>query len=221
MSIAILGGSGPQGSGLALRLANAGVEVVIGSRDAERAKEAAAELNARLNDRCSKIIGAENRQAVQQAHEIVILSVPWSAHHSTLDSIRESMEGKILVDIVVPLSENNPKKVDMPPEGSATESAQNLLGENINVVGALHNVSAKVLNNINEPINCDILICGNNLEAKNTVMSLIEKIGAKAYNCGLAESARCIEALTPILIRLNISKSTSFKHAGIKIWGED
>jgi len=122
--------------------------------------------------------------------------------------------------MAVPLAEGNPKKTDMPPEGSATEAAQAMLGDGVMVVGALHNVSASVLSALDQPINCDILVCGNDLAAKKKVMTMIEQMGATAYNCGLAESARCIEALTSVLIRLNMSKATPFKHAGIKIWAE-
>ena len=220
MTLAILGGTGPQGRGLALRFAMVGIDIVIGSRDSDRASDIASELGKDLPLGAGEISGGSNQYAVSQADEMVILSVPWSAHHSTIEAVKEYLEDKILLDIVVPLAENNPKKVVMPPEGSATESAQSFLGDKTFVVGALHNVSAKVLAKIEDPINCDILICGNNLDAKQKVSELIEKLGVKVYNCGLAESARCIEALTPILIRLNISKVTGFKHAGIKIWGE-
>ncbi|MBT6440851.1 MAG: NADPH-dependent F420 reductase [Alphaproteobacteria bacterium] len=221
MTIAILGGTGPQGSGLALRFAIAGVDVVIGSRDGTRAADGAAALAVKLPAGAGSISGLGNDEAVAAADEIVILSVPWNAHQRTLEGIKDALAGKILVDIVVPLAEDNPKKVVMPPEGSATEAAQALLGDDVPVVGALHNVSARVLGAPEHAINCDILVCGNNIDAKKKVIALIEKLGVTAYNCGLAQSARCIEALTPILIRLNISKSTPFKHGGIKIWGED
>ena len=116
---------------------------------------------------------------------------------------------------------DDPKKTDMPPEGSATEAAQALLGDEIPVMGALHNVSAHTLNDIEIPINCDVLVCGNGLEPRKKVMELIEKIGVKTYNAGDAEAARCIEAITPILIRINISKAVPFSHAGIKIWAPE
>ena len=106
----------------------------------------------------------------------------------------------------------------MPPEGSATEAAQTLLGDKVEVVGAFHNVSAHSLNDLNHPINCDILVCGNSLEARKKVIDLANKIGVEAYNAGDAQSARCIEAITPILIRINISKAVPFTHAGLKIW---
>lgn len=224
MTIAILGGTGPQGKGLALRFARAGIPVVIGSRDAERAIECAAALTEQLTDIApgsAAVSGADTISAVQQASQLVILAVPFSAHNATLSSIKEILPGKVLVDIVVPLAEGNPKAVAMPPEGSATEAAQALLGEAIPVVGALHNVSAVTLNKLDQRINCDVLVCGNDLDAKNAVRDVLSKIGITSYNAGTAESARCIEAITPILIRLNISKEVPFSHAGIRIWAPD
>lgn len=216
MTIAILGGTGPQGRGLALRFALAGVDVVLGSRDAERAQEIAQELIGKLDKCPGTISGLGNDDAVAAASEIVILAVPYSAHDATLLSIKDQLKGKILVDIAVPLGAK-PTMIDMPSEGSATEAAQAILGDDIPVVGALHNVSAHSLNALESPINCDILVCGNSLEAKKKVMSLITELGVIAYNAGPVENARCIEAITPILIRLNISKAVPFTHAGIKI----
>lgn len=218
MTIAILGGTGPQGQGLALRFARAGVPVVIGSRESTRAEETAAELQAKLGSDAAEITGAATLDAVNAADEFVILSVPYSGHNATLGAIKDHLAGKILVDIVVPLSAEDPKKVDMPPEGSATEAAQAILGPDVPVIGALHNVSATTLNTLDWPINCDVLVCGNGLKPRQKVMALVEKIGVTAYNAGDAQSARCIEALTPILIRINISKQVPFSHAGVRIW---
>jgi len=217
--IAIIGGTGPQGQGLALRFARAGVQVALGSRDGARATEIVAELNAKLGT--ALIEGFDNAGAVAAADEMVILAVPFSAHNATLEALKGGLEGKILVDIVVPLSPNDPKLVEMPPEGSATEAAQALLGPDIPVVGALHNVSAHTLNNLESPINCDILVCGNKLEPRKKVMALVEQLGVQSYNAGNAQAARCIEAITPILIRLNISKAVPFSHAGLKIWAPE
>ncbi|MCP8687698.1 NADPH-dependent F420 reductase [Marinobacterium sedimentorum] len=221
MKISILGGTGPQGRGLALRFARAGIEVAIGSRDAARAADAAAELGALLSPAAARISGHDIRTAVAQADELVILAVPYSAHDATLESIRDLLVAKVLIDIAVPLAQGDPKRVDMPAAGSATEAAQALLGDSIPVVGALHNVSATVLNDLDHSINCDVLVCGNDLAAKEKVIELIRKLDVAAYNCGPAESARCIEAITPILIRLNISKKVPFSHAGIRICPPD
>lgn len=217
MKIAILGGTGPQGSGLALRFAMAGIDVVLGSRNADRAQEIAQELSNKLEGCLGTISGLDNDGAVAAADDMVILAVPYSAHDATLLGVKELLNGKILVDIVVPLGPK-PTMVDMPSEGSATEAAQAILGDDIPVVGALHNVSAHTLNSLENSINCDILVCGNDLEAKKKVMALIAKLDVATYNAGPAANARCIEAITPILIRLNISKAVPFSHAGLKIW---
>ncbi|MFW8634898.1 NADPH-dependent F420 reductase [Cribrihabitans pelagius] len=217
MTIAIIGGTGPQGQGLALRFARAGIPVALGSRDGGRSAGIAAELMAKLPEGAAEITGVDNETATAAADEMVILAVPFSAHNATLEALKPALAGKILVDIVVPLKEGDPKKVDMPPEGSATEAAQALLGDEIPVIGALHNVSATTLNNLDWPINCDILVCGNSLPARKKVIELVRALDVEAYNAGDAEAARCIEAITPILIRLNISKAVPFTHAGIRI----
>lgn len=221
MRIAIIGGTGPQGQGLALRFARAGINVALGSRDGERSAGIAAELMAKLPAGAAEITGLGNEAATAAADEMVILAVPFSAHSATLEALKPGLAGKILVDIVVPLKEGDPKKVEMPPEGSATEAAQALLGGEIPVIGALHNVSANTLNNLDWPINCDILVCGNSLPARKKVIELVGALDVQAYNAGDAEAARCIEAITPILIRQNISKAVPFTHAGIRIWAPD
>lgn len=218
--IAILGGTGPQGQGLALRFARAGVPVFLGSRDGERAKSIAAELNEKLSPfpGACPIQGADNGAAVAAVPRVVMLAVPYAGHDDTIQSIKGALAGKILVDLVVPLAQGNPRAVAMPKEGSATEAAQALLGSDVKVVGALHNVSAHTLNALEEPINCDILACGDDVEATDEVVELVKRLGVSAYNCGPALNARCIEAITPMLIRLNISKKVPFSHAGIRIW---
>ena len=221
MTVGIIGGTGPQGQGLAMRFAVAGVPIFIGSREKNKSEEIVAEIKKKIPSGSALIEGGTNQEAIDRSTEIIIFAVPWEAHNYLLNDLKDQIGKKTLVDIVVPLSKNDPKKVSMPPEGSATEAAQSILGEEIPVVGALHNVSATTLQNLDWKINCDVLVCGNNLNARKQVMSLIEKIGVTAYNAGDAESARCIEALTSILIRINISKMVPFSHAGIKIWAPD
>ena len=220
MAIAVIGGTGPQGRGLAQRCALAGIDVVVGSRDGARAAEIAAALKEGVPGAPGTIEGAANAEAVAHAERLVVLAVPWGAHQATLAGLTEALQGKILVDMAVPLADGNPRKAAMPPEGSATEAAQAMLGAGVAVVGALHNVSAHVLASLDRPINCDVLVCGDDRTARRAVIEMVEAIGARAYDCGPAESARCIEALTPLLIRLNMSKATGFKHAGVKIWPE-
>ncbi|MFS8181145.1 NADPH-dependent F420 reductase [Pseudovibrio denitrificans] len=221
MTLAIIGGTGPQGQGLALRFARAGVPVALGSRDAARGKDIADELMTKLPEGSAKIEGMGNEDAVAASTECVMLAVPYAAHDATLEALKPHLSGKILIDIVVPLAPGDPKTVEMPPEGSATEAAQALLGPDIPVVGALHNVSATTLNNLEWAINCDILVCGDSLAARKVVMELVNKLDVTTYNSGNAKAARCIEAITPILIRQNISKAVPFTHAGIRIWAPD
>ena len=129
MSIAIIGGTGPQGKGLALRFARAGIDVVLGSRDGEKAAKDASQMSELLPAGSASISGMGNIEATQAAEEMVIFAVPFSAHEASLLSLKPHLAGKILIDIVVPLAQGNPKAVDMPAEGSATEAAQALLGE--------------------------------------------------------------------------------------------
>ena len=128
MTIAILGGTGPQGRGLAKRFAAAGVPVAIGSRRSEHAEEVAGELAAVLPANSASINGYDNAGAIAAADEMVILAVPWPGHNQTLESLKNDLSDKIIIDIVVPLKEGDPKKTDMPPEGSATEAARAILG---------------------------------------------------------------------------------------------
>jgi NADPH-dependent F420 reductase len=221
MKLSIIGGTGPQGKGLALRFAKVGFEVALGSRDAARASEVANSLSSSNPNLAGQIVGLSNSQAIAFADKFVIFSVPWKGHNDTLNEVKEMLADKILVDIVVPLEDGNPKKVSMPPEGSATEAAQALLGPEIPVIGALHNVSANTLNHLEKKINCDILVCGNNLDARLETIELLKNLEVQAYNAGDASSARCLEAITPILIRINASKAVPFSHAGIKIWAPE
>ena len=218
MKLSIIGGTGPQGKGLALRFAKAGFEVALGSRDESRAIEVADSLTSKNQNLVGSITGVSNSEAIAFTDKFVIFSVPWSGHNNTLSEIKGMLADKVLVDIVVPLEEGNPRKVTMPPEGSATEAAQAILGPDIPVVGALHNVSANTLNHLEKKINCDILVCGNNLDARLDTIDLLKILEVEVYNAGDATSARCLEAITPILIRINMSKAVPFSHAGIKIW---
>ena len=218
MKLSIVGGTGPQGQGLALRFAKAGFEVALGSRDETKAVEVADSLSSNNPNLSGKITGLLNSAAIAFTDKFVILSVPWTGHNNTLNEIKEMLKNKILIDIVVPLEDGNPRKVSMPPEGSATEAAQAILGPDIPVVGALHNVSANILNYLEKTINCDILVCGDNLDARLAGIELLKNLEVQAYNAGDASAARCLEAITPILIRINMSKAVPFSHAGIKIW---
>lgn len=214
MKIAIVGGTGKEGSGLAVRWAQAGIDVVIGSRDEAKAKQVSSELNQLHQGR--PIVGKANPAAASEAERMVVLTVPYSAHKNTLNDIKSALVGKILVDVTVPLDPQNPRRVIMPPEGSATEESMALLGDGVKVVAALQNVSSGSLSELNHPIHCDILVCGKDKDAKQETIALLEKLGVKAYDAGGEQSARAVEAMTAVLIGLNIRYK--LKHAGIKIW---
>src|SRR4029453_5549808 len=182
---------------MALRWARAGVEVIIGSRQQARAEAIAAELTQALGQ--PRIKGLANPDAAAAA-EVVALTVPFSAHRSTLESVKAQLQGKVLIDVCVPLDPENPRKMLPPTAGSATEEAQELLGDTVKVVAAFQNVSASELRHHEHPIDCDVLICGNDREARQTVIRLVEQMGLHPVDAGLAYNARIIEGLTALLI---------------------
>lgn len=214
MKIAILGGTGEQGPGLALRWARAGEEVIIGSRQREKGERVAAELNQELGK--DLLRGTDNASAAAAA-DVAVLTVPYAAHVSTLETVKEQLKGKIFVDVSVPLDPENPRRVIMPPAGSATEEAQQVLGPDVQVVGALQNISAHLLRDLHAALDCDVLVCGGNKDARATVIRLIEKLGTRAIDAGPLEAARLIEPITALLIRLNIRHKVH--SAGIRITG--
>lgn len=213
MKIAVIGGTGNLGYGLALRFGQAGHEVTIGSRTAERAQAAAEAASAALGGR--PVNGAENHAAAAQG-EIVILSVPFEAQAATLQAISGAVQGKVVVDATVPLAEGDPTRVEMPPEGSAAERAQALL-PGARVVAAFHHVGAKALTRLDRPIETDVLVCGDDSAAKQAVLGLMEALGTRGIDCGPLRQAQALERITPLLIGLNIRYKK--RHAGIRISG--
>lgn len=222
MKVAIIGGTGDQGLGLALRLAKAGEEVIIGSRDVKKAENAVnIVLNMLQKDELPNIQGMTNEEAARQG-EILILTVPLQAQMVTLRSIKEHAEDKIVVDATVPLEGcigGAPTRYVDLWDGSAAERTANFLQDkNSIVISAFNNISAASLTNIQEDVDCDCLICGDNAEAKEKVKLLAEKIsGVRAIDCGSLENARIVEKITPLLINLNIRNR--IKLAGIRITG--
>lgn len=215
MTVAVLGGTGKEGSGLVLRWAQIGYRVLIGSRAAERAVEKAQELNALLGD--DVIQGMDNVQAAKEA-ELVILSVPYSAHKPILESIKDVVQGKILVDVTVPLQPPAIRSVHVPEGKSASLEAQALLGEGVRVVAAFQNVSAVHLKELGHSVNCDVLMCGDDADAKAEITQLIEAIaGMRAIDAGPLANAVAAEALTPVLLYIN--KRYKVAGAGIRITG--
>ncbi len=214
-TIAVIGGTGNEGPGLALRWAKSGqYQVIIGSRQQEKAERVAAELNARLGE--DLIRGLVNPDAAAAA-DLAVLTVPYSAHAPTLKSIRAGLTGKILVDVTVPLQPPKVSRVYIPPGGSATAEAQALLGDDVRVVAAFQNVGAAHLGDPDHPIDCDVLVCGDDKEAKAEAIALAEAAGMRGLDAGPLQNAAVAEGLTAVLIAIN--KRYKVKAAGIKITG--
>ncbi len=213
MKIAIVGGTGALGSGLAMRWVKAGHSVTIGSRDGTRASEVARELSAKVG---AKISGAENAEAAA-AGDIVVMTVPYANHDSTLDAVKDQVQDKIFVDVTVPLMPPKVRTVQLPPEGSAAKAAQIMLGENVRVVSAFQNVAAAHLADLDHAIDCDVLVCGNDPEARALVVGLAEDASMKAWHAGRIDNSAVAEALTSTLIFMN--GHYKIPGAGIKITG--
>lgn len=216
LTLAVLGGTGKEGKGLAYRWANAGYRVIIGSRTPEKARAAAEELSGLLRSGAN-ISGAGNLEATQQA-DIAILTVPYAAHRDTLESVRSALDGKTLIDVTVPLVPPKVTKVQMPPAGSAAQEAREILGEAVEVVAAFQNISHEHLLN-DTPVECDVLVCGTSKESRAEALKLVEAAGLTGWDAGPIENAVVIEGLTSILIGIN--KQYGAAHAGIKITGVD
>jgi hypothetical protein len=214
LTIAVLGGTGKEGSALAMRWARSGYRVVVGSRSLEKAERVVAELNQKLGD--DLIAPAGNADAAGQA-DIVVLSVPYAAHKLTLEAVKPQVQGKILVDVTVPLAPPAIDTVNLPPGGAAALEAQALLGELVRVVAAFQNVSAVKLKKLDAPVDCDVLVCGDDDAAKESVVKLVEAAGMRGIDAGPLQNAVAAEALTPVL--LGINKRYKVKGAGIRITG--
>lgn len=210
--IAILGGSGKEGSGLAFRWAHAGYPVVIGSRSVDRAEQAAREINAALGREAAR--GLDN-PAAAAAGSIVVLTVPYAAQRPTVEDVRGSLRGKILIDVTVPLVPPKVNRVQLPAGGSAVEAIQEMLGDEVKVVSAFQNISAHHLKDLDHVIDCDVLVCSDDREAAETVIGLARAIGIGAWNAGVLANSAAAEALTSVLIAMN--QRYKVPAAGIRI----
>ena len=212
--IAVLGGTGKEGGGLALRWAHRGHRVILGSRSAERAQESAAAMNATLGG--SLVNGMANPEAAAAA-EIVVLAVPFAAQQPTVDEVREHLTGKILIDVTVPLVPPKVSRVQLPEGGSAVEAVQKKLGDAVRVVSAFQNISAHHLTKLDEDVECDVLVCADDPEAAELVVALAEEIGLRAWNAGVLANSVVAEGLTSVLIALN--RRYKVPGSGIRITG--
>ena len=215
LTLGVLGGTGKEGLGLALRWAQAGYAVLIGSRDASRAQAAADSLNDRLA-RDVVVHGMSNVDAAR-ACDIAVLTVPYEAQRDTLESVKDALQGKILVDVTVPLQPGIRRRVHLPPGGSAGAEAQAILGEGVKVVSAFQNIACNRLSDLDAAIDSDVLVTGNDRDAKQQVIALARAAGMQAFDAGPIENAVVAEALASALININARhKVTS---AGIRITG--
>jgi len=208
VKIAVLGGTGALGSGLVKRWAAAGHAVTIGSRDAEKAAQTAAEIG-------GDTAGASYREAAVRA-DLIALTVPFNSQIEVLTLVREAAQGKILIDTTVPLVPPKVARVQLPPEGSAALRAQGFLGDGVKVVSAFQNVGAKHLHT-GEPIGCDVLVSGDDVEACATVIGLVADAGLRGVRAGPLANAVAAEAMTSVLI--NINRAFKIHEAGIRITG--
>jgi NADPH-dependent F420 reductase len=216
-TIAVLGGTGPEGFGLALCWAQAGETVIIGSRDAKRAQDAAERIKARVGD--ARVSGEENSAACAAA-DLVVLTIPFEAHAALLRQIKSSIRpGSLVVDTTVPLAASVGGRATRTLgvwQGSAAQETAELVPKGIPVVAAFHNVSAELLN-ADGAVDCDVIVCSDDAAASQQVQALAVKIpGVRAIDGGKLENARILEQITALLIGLNIRHKG---HSGIRITG--
>jgi 8-hydroxy-5-deazaflavin:NADPH oxidoreductase len=213
-TIAILGGTGDLGTGLAIRWSKVGHKIIIGSRTLEKAQAAVAALKEISPETPAEAM--ENAGAAA-AGDLVVLTVPADHQLSTLEHVRAGLAGKILIDVTVPLVPPKVGTVQLPPEGSAGKRAQDFLGDDVMVVSAFQNIAAHLLQQ-DVQIECDVLVSGNKKEARQRVIDLIAEAGMKGWHAGPIANAAAAEALTSILIQIN--RQGEISHAGIRIVGQ-
>jgi NADPH-dependent F420 reductase len=214
-TLAILGGTGKEGKGLALRWAKTGYRILIGSRSIEKALLVVDEIKNLLGD---KILmeGVSNLVAARQA-DIIALTVPYFAHRQTLEEVKDALIGKILIGVTVPLNPLNVAKVQMPAAGSAAQEAAEILGADVHVASAFQNISHELLYNSFEAIDGDVLVSGTSSYARIETLKLVSAAGLTGWDAGPIENSAVVEGLTSILIGLN--RRYGSKSAGIRIVG--
>jgi NADPH-dependent F420 reductase len=214
LTIAVLGGTGKEGKGLVYRWAKAGYHVHVGSREEAKAQAAANEVMGLLEGEAF-VDGMTNIEAAQQAN-IIVLTVPYTAHKSTLESVKDAVRGKILIDVTVPLVPPKVATVQMPSAGSAAQEAKQILGADAQVCAAFQNISYEHLLE-DEEVECDVLVTGTSKEARAETIKLVEAAGLAGWDAGPLENSVVVEGLTSVLIGIN--KKYGSTNAGIKITG--
>lgn len=201
LSLAIIGGTGMQGTALATRFAKAGVPIILGSRDAQRGVVAAQALNERLG--LTNISGTSNQEAARQG-DIVLLSVPYEGMQPILEDLFNAVENKIVINIASSLDPVKKMRAKVPPAGSITAEIQNFFGERARVIAAFQNISPEKLSSPDARIDSDVLVCGGNREAREQVIALCKQAGIDAFDVGMINNAVAVETLTAVLIAVNV-----------------
>ena len=214
LTIAVLGGTGHEGSGLAVRWARAGHRVILGSRSVERAVEVAAAMSARLQ--CT-VEGTSNGEAAKAA-DVVVLAVPYRGQTATAVEVASSLSGKILIDVTVPLVPPKVARVQLPEGGSAVNALQQALGSDVRVVSAFQNVAAHQLADPVREVDCDVLVCGDDEAAREVVIGLARDAGMQAWHAGPLANSAATEALTSLLLSINRRYGVT-AGSGIRITG--
>lgn len=212
--LAIIGGTGKEGNALAARFARAGVHVLIGSRDAAKAQQAARDLEARVAG--AKVEGYSNQEAAAKA-DVVLLSVPYDGMQPILENIREAARSKIVINIASSLDPERKSRAKVPAAGSVTAEIQQFFGDTAKVVAAFQNISPEKFESVEETIDSDVLVCGGDKEARALVIGLIRRAHMDAFDAGVLANAVAVEALTAVLIAVNIKYK--IKGAGIRLTG--
>ena len=214
MRIGLVGGTGKEGSGLGLRWAKSGHQVMLGSRSAERALQKANELSAQ-SGLCLQ--GGSNIKAIAES-ELVVVCVPYQAHKATFELVGQHCKhDPIVVDLTVPLKPPKVRRVQLPVGQSAALEAAKILGDNVRLVAGFHHVSSTHLANLDHPIECDVLICSDHKDARQTVIELVSDLGTRGLDAGVLANSIALESLTPLLIHMNIKYKSS--GTGIRITG--
>jgi NADPH-dependent F420 reductase len=217
-TVAVIGGTGAEGSGIALRLAHAGYRVIIGTRDPAKGAKITAELAAELDQALgSSALTWQDNKAAAEAAEIVVLTVPYGAQVATVDAIRDALRGKILIDATVPLVPPKVSRVQLPAGGSAVAALQAMLGDSVRVVSAFQNVSAHKLRKLGADVDCDVLVCADDAEARRIAIGLVADIGLRGIDAGPLCNSAAAEALTSVLIAIN--RHYKVPGSGIRITG--
>lgn len=214
MKIAILGGTGPEGTGLGKRWAAIGHEVIIGSRLTEKGERVAAELKSEFPD--GNITGTDNLTAAQEG-DLVVLTVPYEAQEPTLTHVKDALAGKLLITVVAPTRKPKARVWRLSSGLSAAEEAQQLVGDDTHVVAAMQNIGAHNLRDLDYQLDCDVLVCGDYKDDKELAIKLCADAGFRGINAGALQNASVVEGLTSILIGINIRNKV--KDAGIRITG--